>query len=110
MEVNLSDLPAFTELVQCEKKDIKIRGKKIEIKYDSCTHIFFLCEFSEKCPHKTSCLYKFTNEYYFCEKCETLVCGLMGFKIKVKSRFCRNCGEIIEKSLMANSRLVGLRL
>ena len=108
MELELSDLPEYTEFVHCERKSTKVRGKKREIEYDNLIHIFFLCEFN-KCEHKMNCLYKFTDEYYFCKKCETLMCGLPGFKIKVKSRFCRKCGEIIEDSLMANARLAGLK-
>jgi len=102
-------LPEFTDFkLQCEKKQIEVKGKKIEIAYGRMMHIFYLCEHSDTCKHKLSCLYKFSEEFYFCENCKILMNGLPGYQIKTKSRFCKNCGKTVEKSLMANARLAGL--
>lgn len=103
-------LPEFTEFtLHCEKKIIEIRGKKREITYENFTHIFYLCEQSNECKHKAACIYKFSDEYYFCNFCKTLICGLPGYKSIPKSRFCKNCGEVIINNIFANARLAGLK-
>lgn len=108
MEVNLSDLPDVTDFtIRCEKKDIEVKGTKREITYENFVHVFYLCENSD-CKHKASCIYLFTDEWYWCSFCDTLVCGLPGYKINPKSRICRNCDQTIINSLFSNSRLAGL--
>lgn len=106
MELELPELTKFTH--NCERKSIKVRGKKREITYDNFVHIFYLCEHDD-CKHKTSCVYKFTDEWYFCKCCNVLMCGLPGYKSKPKSRICKNCGSTIIKSIFANARLAGLK-
>lgn len=102
------ELPEFTEFVQCDKKNIMVRGKKIEIIYENFTHIFFLCEYSDNCSHKVSCIYKFVDEYFYCDFCNTL-CSFPLYKLNPKSRLCRNCGEVIIDNIFSNARLAGLK-
>lgn len=108
MAVNLSDLPDTTEItIYCEKKSIEVKGVKQEIPYENFTHVFYLCEHNE-CKYKTSCIYLFPDEWYWCSFCDTVVCGLPGYKTNPKSRICRNCDQIIINSIFSNSRLAGL--
>ena len=82
-----SQLPEITESTfYCGKKAIDVKGFK----------------------YKLSFLYKFPDDFYYCKNCETLMKGLPGYKVKPVSRFCMNCEETVENSLMLNARLAGL--
>jgi len=105
MELELPEYTDFT--LNCEKKGIQVRGKKRETVYENFTHIFYLCEHID-CKHRISCIYKFSNEWYFCNFCETLMDGLPAYKLKPKSRICKNCGSTIINNIFANARLKGL--
>ena len=106
MELKLPEFTDFT--IHCDKKNIKIRGRKREIAYDNFIHVFYLCEHND-CKHRASCIYKFPDEWYFCNFCETLIHGLPAYKLKPKSRLCKNCGSTIIDSIFANARLEGLK-
>ena len=104
-----SQLPEITESTfYCGKKAIDVKGIKREVVYDNMLYIFYLCEHIKVCKYKLSCLYKFPDDFYYCKNCETLMKGLPGYKVKPVSRFCMNCEETVENSLMLNARLAGL--
>ena len=102
------DLPEFTDSIHCKKNMIEVRGRKREIVYEHFIHIFYLCE-NDKCKHRTSCLYKFSDEWYFCNFCNTLMPGLPAYKVKPMSRLCKKCGGVIVNSIFSNARLEGIK-